>query len=185
MEWSEPELIPIGSTGFFTIYPHGEILQAVEYRYYEKKGYYRRILETMELLDREKKILLRGMENVLREERILVNGREAFWKVLEPDILLLDYNHPIIVFHVSIIFDIMEGRNIYEEYYEETDAEYNYTAYWFFPKCIQVLSVEASGQVKVSDNNRLIIIKVSKGEHVEGYESLLFENKCKPRSTSV
>ncbi|MEB3756432.1 MAG: hypothetical protein GSR79_06185, partial [Desulfurococcales archaeon] len=71
MEWSEPELIPIGSTGFFTIYQHGEILQAVEYRYYEKTGYYRRILETIELLDREKKILRRGMENVLREERIL------------------------------------------------------------------------------------------------------------------
>ncbi|MCE4606608.1 MAG: hypothetical protein F7B59_04655 [Desulfurococcales archaeon] len=182
---SEPELTPIGSIGFFTVYPNGEIFQAVEYRYYEKKGYYRGVLESRELLEREKKILRRGMENILSEERVLINGQEVSWRVFEPDILLPDYQYPVIVFHISMPFSIMKGRNIYEEYYEEAIAEYSYTAYWYFPRCMQALNVEASGQVRVSDNNRLVVIKVSKGDHIEGYESLLFENKCRLCLTSV
>jgi hypothetical protein len=174
----ELKLIPIGSTGFFTVYPHGEILQIIEFRYYEETGYYQQIMENHDLLEKEKRLLRKGMENVLREERILVNGQETRWKVLEPDIILVDKNHPILVFHVSIFFDIKDGRNIYEEYYEETIAEYDYQAYWYFPTCMSVLNAEASGEITVYNGNRLVVIKASRGDHIEGYESLLFENRC-------
>ncbi|MCE4614627.1 MAG: hypothetical protein F7B60_03770 [Desulfurococcales archaeon] len=185
MPWSEPELTPIESTGFFTVYPHGEILQVVEYKYYEETGYYQRVLEDKGLLAREKRLLHRGMENILRGERILINGQQASWNVLQPDIVLLEPNRPVIIFHVSISFNVKDGRNIYEEYYEEAEAEYNYEAYWYLPMCMHVLKVEASGETGVSDDDRLVVIKVSKGEHVEGYESLLFENKCKLSSNSA
>jgi hypothetical protein len=158
--------------------PSGEIIQSVDFRYYEKTGYYERVLKNRHLLWKEKEILRQGMENILREEKIIVNGENVSWRVLEPYIYLHDANSPEIVFHIIIEFKIKPGRNVYEEYYEETVAEYPYTAFWVFPECMKLLDVDASGEVRMIGDGRLLVISVMKGDVVDGYEGLIFDNKC-------
>ena len=174
----DPELYPLYSQGFFTIIPTGEIIQVVDFRYYEKTGYYERILRNKQLLRREKELLRKGMENILGEEKIIINGKNASWRVLDPNIILHDTNHPEIVFHVAIEFEARPGRNVYEEYYEKTVVEYPYTAFWILPGCMKLLDVEASGEIRVTNEGRLLVISVKKGETVDGYEGLIFDNQC-------
>ncbi|MEB3786701.1 MAG: hypothetical protein GSR75_01165 [Desulfurococcales archaeon] len=174
----DPELYPLYSQGFFTIIPTGEIIQVVDFRYYEKTGYYERILRNKQLLRREKELLRKGMENILGEEKIIINGKNVSWRVLDPNIILHDTNHPEIVFHVAIEFEARPGRNVYEEYYEKTVVEYPYTAFWILPGCMKLLDVEASGEIRVTNEGRLLVISVKKGETVDGYEGLIFDNKC-------
>ncbi|MEB3825212.1 MAG: hypothetical protein LRS47_00915 [Desulfurococcales archaeon] len=176
---SGPKLKPIHSTGFFSVYPHGEILQRIVFYYKEDTEFYGRVIRNPRLLAEEKELLRRGMENILDSEEILVNGSKAVWRVMEPDIVLLGSpRNPVLVFHVSIEAPLKPGRNVYEEFFEPEKVGYGYEAYWYFPPCMKALNVEASGHTSLLEEGRLVVIKVEKEAYIEGYESIVFSNNC-------
>jgi len=174
----EPRLIPVHAAAVFYVYP-GEILQVTRFYYLEETGFYDKLLSRGgEPLAEEKERLANGMSSLLAEERILVNGAEAEARVSSVDIVLMGSRRPVFTFHIHIPFKRKRGRNVYENFYEETVTSYPYEAYWTVAPCARILSIEASGDTGITGDGRTAWIKARPGLRVEGYESIVFEDRC-------
>ena len=67
---------------------------------------------------------------------------------------------------------------MYENTYESVVAEYDYTAYWFFPPGSKVIEVVTSSRYDVfGSTNNILVLWARMGEEIKGYEKIVFELK--------
>jgi hypothetical protein len=140
-----------------------------------EKEYYELLLRGGEDLRRELKVLKENMQKFLNEEKMLINGEEVKATVRDVWIEVRgDPQRPSLVFLITIPFRLPgNGRMLYEDYYEEERAEYDYVVHWIFPSCIRILDYSMPGKIKISPGRLDVFVK--KGTKIPGYESILFD----------
>ncbi len=165
-------MIPVYGQGFFTI-SYGIINYIIVFDYIDDKGEYRRIMGDRELIAKEENVLRENMQRLMDEERVIINSLEVRPVVEKAFIELRGSGKRVsITFYTSIPFKPNKGRNIYENFYESTIAEYPYRVYWIALPCIKIESIESPGLVIVNDN--ISLIQVDRGTRIDGYESVVF-----------
>ncbi len=170
-------IIPVYGEGFFHIGKE-VIYYTIVFDYIDKSGYY-----YWEILDPKKRrkeevTLARNMQKMMDEERVVINGKDVRAIVNEAllEIRGSKKRHSV-VFHVTMEYDEVKGANVYENFYEPTTAEYDYTVYWIAPPGGKLINVESEGRIEFFNNKRIAKIFVKKGTELSGYESVIFEMK--------
>ncbi len=168
---------PVYGQGFFTI-GKGVIWYTIVFDYIDEEMYYAGLLERGGGKLREELEMLRAnMQRLMDEERVIVNGAETRAEVVGAWVEVRgDPRRPSIVFQSRIPYLARMGRNVYENYYEDTVADYPYTVYWSAMDCVEIESVESSGTVE--HGRRVTVIRVRQGEEITGYESVVFNITC-------
>jgi hypothetical protein len=65
------------------------------------------------------------------------------------------------------------GLNIYENRYEREEFEYDYAAYWIFPRGTKIYEAILGGSIYVIGNS--IVVRGSRGDISPGYERIKFK----------
>ncbi|MGQ9469185.1 MAG: hypothetical protein ACUVTD_05090, partial [Nitrososphaerales archaeon] len=78
-----------------------------------------------------------------------------------------------ITFLITFKSQVKIGVNIYENFYEKGIAEYDYEAYWVFPKRAKILGVESSIEYEIIAKN-ILIMRARRGDRYSGYEKIMF-----------
>jgi len=165
-------LTPVYGQGFFTL-TRGAIHYVIVFDYIDDEGEYANLMKRPELIAREEDALRRNMQKLMDEERVVINSLDVKPSVKKASIEIRgDKKRVSITFYTLIPFKPRIGRNIYENFYEPTVAEYPYTVYWIAEPCIRIDSIEGSGNVRIDDN--IAVIRVNRGSKIDGYESVLF-----------
>lgn len=169
------EVEPTHAHGFFWVSREGIVNQTVVFDYYDDKGYYASILHKPDEYEQEMIKLLCSMQNLLDQEKILMNNIKCKPKVLT---VSLDHrgleNLPCITFLITFKGKIKVGLNTYENFYEKGIVEYDYEAYWVFPKRTKILGVESSIEYEIVAKN-ILIMRARRGDRYSGYEKILFD----------
>lgn len=169
-------LKPVYGQGIFYLFPNGLITYLIIFDYIDPELEYFNLLKNNEdLLDKEIASLKENMQRFLDEEKMLINGKRVKSKVREAWIEIRgDPKRPSIMFLIEMYFEpSLKGRILYEDYYNEETAEYDYTVHWIFPVCIKVLDYNITGYLKLKQGH--LEIKVKKGSRTSDYESILFD----------
>lgn len=164
---------PVYASAVFNVSKDG-IFYVLIFDYIDPAGYYKRILSNDDLRRREVERLASNMQSFLDEEETTINGSPARPEVISIDIGFRgDQNRPFISFLITIDAEIRRGINVYENRYEPDIFEYDYTAYWIFPRSSRIIEVVMSGNVTVASN--IIVIRGNSGDIASGYEKIKFE----------
>ena len=163
---------PVYGLSFFNIGYHG-IYYSIVFDYIDPLGYYKKISEDLSMLYDEINNLYGNMQKALDEEIVKINGRKYRSRVINVDIgFRSDYRYPYIVFNIAVDCKLSRGRNVYENIYRDTVAEYPYVSYWIFPNGSEILDVDISGDVFINKN--ILGVRVMKGYSIRGYERIVF-----------
>ena len=169
------EIEPIHAHGFFWVSREGIVNQTIVFDYYDDKGYYASLLHKPDEYEQEMIKLFYSMQNLLDQEKILMNNIKCKPKVLT---VSLDHrgleNLPCITFLTSFKAKMRIGFNIYENFYEKGTVEYDYEAYWVFPKGTRILEVESSIEFEIVAKN-ILIMRARRGDRYSGYEKIVFD----------
>ncbi len=169
------EPIPVYGQGFFSVSP-GLITYVIVFDYYDPDGYYRSLIESGGVRN-EERMLARNMQRLMDEERVVMNGEEARTVVTDARIELRGAPDRASITFVSFIkYKPRRGINVYENVYEATTAEYDYTVYWIPGPCVELLEIDTPGRLEFRSG--IAVISVKQGTHVPGYESVSFKLKC-------
>ena len=166
---------PLYGQGFFSLCTSGMLWYTIVFDYDDPDGLYERLLRRPRDAMREAEALRRNMQSFLDEERLVINGEETRARV--EHVYIDTRGEPwraTAVFQVAIPFRPRRGRNVYEDYYEPDTAEYPYTVIWTMPPCAEILDYEMPGRAR-KPAPHILEIRVSAGERVSGYESLVFD----------
>jgi len=164
---------PIHASSFFNVTSKG-IYYSMIFDYMDPLGYYRRIYGDRYLLGEELERLRSNMQGFLDDEEIIINGTERKARVSHVSIGFRgDPGRPYIVFIVTIDAKIRRGLNTYENHYEQDVFEYDYIAYWIFPRGSRILEAFMGGSIAIEDN--IMIIRGSRGDIAPGSEYIRFE----------
>lgn len=171
---SEP--IPIYGQGFFYVHRSGLVDQLIVFDYWDRSGYYERVLANREEYEAEVESLAENMQYYLDQERVSINGVRARPTVTGVEIGLRGRPElAYIVFTIEFRGEVRPGLNVYENVYEEEEAEYEYAVYWFFPERSRVVSVEVGVPYRVDRSGRVLFFRVKPGTIVGGREAIQFE----------
>ncbi|HWQ17385.1 MAG TPA: hypothetical protein VNL13_06105 [Sulfolobales archaeon] len=166
---------PIYAAAMFNVSRSG-ITYTLTFDYIDPMGYYREILGNEDLKREEIERLASNMQEYLDEEETTINGLPVRPEVIFTDIGFRgDLNRPFIVFLILIDAEVRRGVNVYENRYEPDIFEYDYSAYWVFPRSSRIIEVIIGGEVTIIDS--IIIIRGSRGDTAPGYERIKFEIK--------
>jgi len=178
---------PVYGQGFFFIGLDGRIWYTIIFDYHDpERYYYELLLKGGKRLSDEEAELRSNMQRLMDEEKVSING-ERVRPVVERAFVEVrgSPQRPTIVFIVRMDYKPIYGRNVYEDFYEKTRAEYDYTVTWGAPPCGFFESYEGPGSFKIEDN--ILRLKVRSGTRISGYESVVFNlSNCgtpKPRSS--
>ncbi len=170
------EITPVHAQGFFAVSEKGLVTQFVVFDYYDPEGYYGELVGDVEALEEELEALVESMQDFLDRERVLINGRRTRPRVVDADLGFRGTElRPFVTFLIQFEGEFRRGLNTYENWYEKEEAEYDFEAYWAFPPGSRVVEVAASGLWEILGEGRLLVIRVHRGEEVEGYEKIAFE----------
>ena len=166
---------PAYAQGFFTVSPTGLVYQIVIFDYYDPESYYYSLIEDEEALTTELEFLKDSMQAMLDQERVTINGVRTKPRVIDVDLGFKGSPvRPYLAFFILFKGDFKNGINVYENWYESEEAEYDFDAYWFFPPKAEVLEVEASGAMEIFGARNILVISVKRGERISGYEKIVF-----------
>jgi len=167
-------MVPIHAQGFFTVSINGLVTQVTVFDYFDPMEYYAGLLEGSPGLEEEYRKLSFNMQEFLNDEKVFINKKRVKPKVKGVDICLRgERDKPSIVFIIIFKGVLKPGINLYEDFYEETEAEYDYEFYWVFPPGVTILEAEMPGDYEIIGDN-ILMVWVRKGEHVEGAEKISF-----------
>lgn len=167
------EVKPVYGEGFFHVSLSGVIWYTIVFDYLDPQGEYWGLLRRGgTALEDECERLRFEMQKLMDEERIVVNGVDVRARVLHASIEVRgNPRRSTATFLVLIPFKPRTGVNIYENFYGETVADYDYTVYWVL-ECGEVVRVESPGDVDIRGG--VAVIRVKKGTRIPGYESVSF-----------
>jgi len=167
-------VIPLHARGIFVVSIEGIINQVLSFDYYDPDQYYAELDEKGELED-ELAIIAENMQSFLDEETVKINNKRVWPRVKMVDLVYLgSKTRPSIVFFIVFRGEFHKGINMYENSYESTTVEYNYEIYWKFPEGVEVVDYVLDGDVDLLIERNILVVKVSKGERIRGYEKILF-----------
>ncbi len=168
------DIIPIHAQGFFIVSRNGLVTQIVRFDYYDTKGYYSQLYHKPQDYQKEILRLQNNMQQALDEEKVFINKERVYPKV---QLVNIEHNgfedNPYITFIIQFKGKLTKGLNTYENYYEDTIAEYDYEVYWVFPPRSEVIEVVSSSDYDVIDN-RIVYLWSRKGDKIKGYEKISF-----------
>ncbi|MEB3861422.1 MAG: hypothetical protein GSR84_04290 [Desulfurococcales archaeon] len=169
------EPTPVYGQGFFIVDP-GSIAYIIVFDYHDPDGYYMGLAESGRVED-EERVLADNMQALMDEERVIINGEDVRPHVLWAKIEVRGtVDRASITFFTLMRYKPRLGVNVYENIYEETVAEYDYTVYWIPGKCTSITGVDSPGYVELQDG--LAVVRVLKGTRIPGYESVSFTHTC-------
>jgi hypothetical protein len=174
------EIEPIHAHGFFWVSREGIVNQTIVFDYYDNKGYYSSLLHKPDEYEQEMTKLFYSMQNFLDQEKILMNNIKC-----KPRLLTVSLDHrgleslPCITFFMTFKGQIKAGLNTYEDFCEKSVVEYDYEAYWVFPKGTKILEVESSIEFEIVTKN-ILIMRARKGDGYSGYERIVFNVSSNP-----
>lgn len=170
------QIEPIYAQGFFVVNKNGLVNQIIIFDYFDPESYYYNLIDEEDRLSEELEILRENMQAMLDSEKILINNEKVKPKVMDVD---LDFRgsplKPYFTFFIIFKGSLRKGVNVYENWYESEEAEYDFNAYWIFPENSEIREVSASGLVEVLNERNILVIRVKRGEHITGYEKIVFE----------
>jgi len=169
------EVEPVHGQAFFTLSMDNVFSQILVFDYYDPRRYYYRLLEDEDGYRREMDRLLRNMNSLLSEEVILINGEKVSAEALT---INLDFRgmaeSPAISFYIEFRGNLLHGgRNVYECFYGEGVAEYDYEVYWFLPRGSRIIEVETSTDYEVF-GERFLVMWARRGDRYSGHERIVF-----------
>jgi len=163
---------PVYAYSFFFV-THRLLDYTIIFEYEDPLEYYRKVIEDPDLYEEELEKLRINMQNILDDEVTRFNDKEIHPKVVFVDIgFREDFKRPYIVFRISADIELRKGRNVYENIYEATYAEYDYSSYWYLPKGSRIIEVIIDGTWEIEGEN--LIIYVKKNTRIRGYEKITF-----------
>lgn len=167
-------IIPVHAESYFIVERNGKFNQILKYQYYDPEEYYYTLIHRPREYYKEIKRLYCVMNEVLKEERVLINGKQVKLNVKLVNIDFAGYvDQPYILYYIKFKGPLRKGVNIFEDFYEETVAEYDYEVYWFFPERTKILEVYVDGDFDLVNSNKLFIW-ARKGDKISGYEKIIF-----------
>ena len=167
---------PVYGQGFFHVCLDGVIWYTIVFEYDDPEREYARLLSIGGLaLEEELEGLRSRMQEFIDSEEVYINGKPVRPLVTDAWIELRgDPRRSSVVFRVKMEFTPdPSGRLVYEDYYEEEKAEYDYSVHWIIPECASVVSYEMPGEVRVSRG--LLQVYVRRGTRIPGYESIVLD----------
>jgi len=165
---------PIYGNGFFHIAP-GTIFYTIVFEYTDEDEEYYNMTVRGDI-EREEDRLKAEMQRILDNEKVVINGSYVKASVISAKAEVRGLRRlSSAAFFVEMRYRPMSGVNTYENIYESEVAEYDYTVYWLAPPGGRIKSYDISGDASLSEDGRLLTIKVRAGTRVKGYESLSFE----------
>ncbi len=174
-ERGREEVLPIHGQGFFTVDRNGLVYQVVVFDYYDPNEYYASLVHRPIDYRREMERLYASMQALLDSEKVVVNGERVY-----PEVYSVSFEHrgdPSLVYITFIIMfqaPIRRGENVYENWYEEEEAEYDYEVYWVFPPGSLVEEVTTRTEYEVLGDDNIVLMWARKGDKVGGYERIKF-----------
>ncbi|OYT68070.1 MAG: hypothetical protein B6U65_00520 [Candidatus Wolframiiraptor sp. EX4484-121] len=169
------EVEPVHGQTFFTLSMDDVFGQILVFDYFDPGRYYYRLLEDEGGYRREMDRLLKNMNSLLSREAILINGERVSAEALT---INLDFRgaaeSPVISFYIEFRGKLFRGgRNVYECFYDEGVAEYDYEVYWFLPRGSRIVEVETSTDYEVF-GERFLVMWARRGDHYSGHEKIVF-----------
>jgi len=169
------EVKPVHGHAFFTLGMGDVFSQILVFDYYDPGRYYYRLLKDGDGYRGEMDRLLENMNALLSEEVILINGERVSAEALT---INLDFRgmaeSPVISFYIEFRGKLLHGgRNVYECFYEEGVAEYDYEVYWFLPRGSRVIEVKTSTDYEVF-GERFLVMWARRGDRYSGHERIVF-----------
>lgn len=173
----EEEIKPVYAQGFY-IMNVGVTNMVIIFDYVDRGQYYYRLLrQGGEELSRELSTLWDNMQKFMDEEIVRINGERVRPVVVDVYVGLRGApTRPFIVFLGYFPSPLREGENVYENYYEEEVAEYDYEAVWVLPRGAEILEWYFNGSVETPEPN-ILRVYVEKGTRVGGREGIKFKLK--------
>ncbi|MCD6369054.1 MAG: hypothetical protein J7L38_04570 [Thermoproteales archaeon] len=164
---------PIHALGFFNVHEDGFIVENIVFDYYDPgRVYWSKF--TAGTLEEEIEAMRQNMQEFLREEKTIINGETVVPRVLGADMVFRTPRYPSLILFISFKGKLREGENVYENIYEETVSEYPYEFYWLFPEGFKINEVIVDGDFTIEDN--ILMVWVSKGTKIKGYEKIVFKS---------
>jgi len=178
-------VIPVYGEGFFHVSLSGVIWYTIVFDYEDPDREYWALLRAggTKLYDECERLRFE-MQRLVDEERIVINGVDVKARVINASVEVRgDPSRSTATFFIVIPFTPRVGVNVYENFYEETVAEYDYTVYWIL-ECGEIVGVESPGSVDIGGG--FAVIRVKKGTRIPGYESVSFNipRECFNRTRS-
>ena len=168
-------ITPVHAESYFIVERNGTFNQILKYQYHDPEEYFYKLIHKPREYYNEISRLYSIIKEVLEEERVLINGKRVSLNVEFINIDFTGYiDLPYIVYFIRFKGTLKKGVNVFEDYYGETVAEYDYEVYWFFPKRTKILEVYVDGDYDLVDDNKLFIW-VRKGDKISGYEKIVFK----------
>lgn len=167
---------PIYAQGFFIIHRHGLFNQIVVFDYYDPSNYYYKLIRSKDALIDEKKNLMDNMQYFLDQEKVLINGKES--RPVVKDVEIGVRGRPdisYVIFNIEFYGELVRGMNVYENIYEEEEAEYEYIVQWIIPGQGRFIDADLGVAYELRSNSRILLFRVPKGTRVGGYEKIVFE----------
>jgi hypothetical protein len=162
--------------GFFHLCLKGVIWYTIVFDYEDPDlEYYELLRRGGRELKEELEAVKDNMQKFLDEERMFINGKRVRAIVRDVWIEVRGIpQRPSLVFSVVIPYTpSSRERLLYEDYYEEEVADYDYTVHWIYPECVKVVDYTMSGKVNLSPGH--LRVSVRKGTRISDYESILFD----------
>lgn len=167
-------MVPVYAQGFYVVSP-GVVNMVIIFDYLDRGQYYHKLLRRGgEELSREISTVWENMQKFMDEEVVRINGERVRPTISDVYIGLRGSpTRPYIVFIGSFPAPLRSGENIYENFYDEEVAEYDYEAVWIFPKNAEVFEWRFGGAVETPEPN-ILRVAVAKGVEVGGWEYIKF-----------
>lgn len=164
---------PLYGEGFFHVSLSGVIWYTIIFDYHDPREEYWGLLKRGgDVLEDECERLRFEMQKLMDEERVVVNGVDVKVRVIRASIEVRGSpRRSSTIFITMIPFEPRVGVNVYENFYGETVAEYDYTVYWVL-ECGEIQRIESPGDIDVRGSTA--VIRVKKGTKIPGYESVVF-----------
>jgi len=168
------DITPVYAQGFYIV-SRGVVNMVIIFDYVDRGQYYHSLLRRGgDALAREISTVWENMQRFMDEEIVRINGERVRPVIHDVYIGLRGApTRPYITFLGSFPAPLREGENLYENYYEEEVADYDYEAVWVFPQGVEVLEWHFGGEVETPEPN-ILRVRVAKGTNVGGREYIKF-----------
>lgn len=165
---------PLHAHEFMLVSADGVFNQILSFDYHDPFGFYHSLLKSEERYYAEMSRLIWNMQSLLDGEVIKLNGEKCRPEVLTAT---LDFrgseNLPCITFFIQFRANLKMGLNVYECFYDEEVAEYDYEVYWIFPPSVKIVDVDVNTEKDIVMDN-VLILWARAGDNVGHYEKIVF-----------
>jgi len=166
---------PIYGQGIFVVCRDGSITQQVIFDYVDSEGYYWSLMGDEKALNEELSRLMYNMQSFIDDETVKINGERVFPKVIGIDVgFRSSGSNPYITFYIAFKGNLRKGINIYEDYYEPEDVEYDYVVTWIFSGGLKVIRANVGFNYDITSGGSILMFSVPKGARTPGYERIEF-----------